>query len=54
MDYEANQKIAELEERLRILIAANRELQSQVEAFTPRVFFVATLKSGQPLYWVEA
>jgi len=54
MSFDWHQRTQELEERVRVLVSANRELEKRVEELTPRVFFVATLQVGQPLYWAEA
>jgi hypothetical protein len=37
------QRIAELEEQLRALLAQKRELEEKIEELTPRKIYVATL-----------
>ena len=43
-----HQRTAELEERVRILLAEKRQLEQKIEELTPRRIYVATLNE---LFW---
>jgi hypothetical protein len=48
------QRVLELEGRLRTLMNTNRELEEKLAELMPRKSFIAMLNPGKALYWVEA